>query len=252
MPCCTVCELRPPLPRDPARGLPALRPPVLDVGVLGASAGVGASWGTGATGPGRGTLRIRSPLDGRVLDALAAEPDGVVGFQGLRRRLGAHPEALRRALRRLEEDGLAERVAGGPTGSEPPGYRATDEGACMAQPAPTEATEVLRVPLPPDVDAAAVAAALAGRWSGPLRPYARSEGPGETSVLFLREPEGTIVRVRLLAGLLIVEAEGGADAALLGHLFLLLSGVTGSGATASSSATGAHPPLAAPAAEEPA
>ena len=47
-------------------------------------------------------------LDDRVLVALE-EMNGRIAFSGLRRTLGAHPESLSRALRRLEREGLIER-----------------------------------------------------------------------------------------------------------------------------------------------
>src|SRR5213593_1249360 len=46
--------------------------------------------------------------DREVLEFLSHDPDSQVAFQGLRRRLGIHPEQLSRALHRLAEDNLVE------------------------------------------------------------------------------------------------------------------------------------------------
>lgn len=98
-------------------------------------------------------------LDDRVLVALE-EMNGRIAFSGLRRTLGAHPESLARALRRLEREGLVER-------SEQ-GYRS------MRAPAPALTSEaelhpVARIEVPPGIEADAVLARLSGRWFGSLR-----------------------------------------------------------------------------------
>ncbi len=48
--------------------------------------------------------------DREVLEFLSKEPASQVAFQGLRRRLGIHPEQLSRALHRLADDELVERT----------------------------------------------------------------------------------------------------------------------------------------------
>src|SRR5207245_10653735 len=47
--------------------------------------------------------------DREVLEFLSHDPDSQVAFQGLRRRLGIHPEQLSRALHRLADSELVER-----------------------------------------------------------------------------------------------------------------------------------------------
>src|SRR5947199_10412327 len=46
--------------------------------------------------------------DREVLEFLSQDPSSQVAFQGLRRRLGIHPEQLSRALHRLADDNLLE------------------------------------------------------------------------------------------------------------------------------------------------
>src|SRR6059036_663996 len=48
--------------------------------------------------------------DREVLEFLSQDPSSQVAFQGLRRRLGIHPEQLSRALHRLADDALVERT----------------------------------------------------------------------------------------------------------------------------------------------
>ncbi len=99
-------------------------------------------------------------LDDRVIVALQ-ELHGRIAFSGLRRALGAHPEALSRSLRRLEREGLIERSDAG--------YRAlTPE----RPPDPTLAADlhpVARVELPIGATRESVLGRLSGRWFGSLR-----------------------------------------------------------------------------------
>lgn len=99
-------------------------------------------------------------LDERVLTTLKGLP-GRVAFSGLKRVLHAHPESLARALRRLEREGLVERVDGG--------YRA------LAGPLPTtsnltrELRAIAEVDLPISTPPQALLGRLTGRWFGSLR-----------------------------------------------------------------------------------
>jgi hypothetical protein len=99
-------------------------------------------------------------LDDRVIVALQ-ELNGRIAFSGLRRALGAHPEALARSLRRLEREGLVERSADG--------YRA------LAPERPTDPSlvadlhPVARIDLPIGATRELVLGRLSGRWFGSLR-----------------------------------------------------------------------------------
>lgn len=103
---------------------------------------------------------VEPRLDDRILETL----DGLAGriaFSGLRRALGAHPESLARALRRLEREGLVERADGGYRSlTERPG--ASEEWASSLRP-------IAEVELPPGLTSDALFARLAGRWFGSLR-----------------------------------------------------------------------------------
>jgi MarR family len=99
-------------------------------------------------------------LDDRVLNALH-EMHGPMAFSGLRRSLGAHPESLARALRRLEREGLIDRSTDG--------YRALRAPAPIASSSGTELRPVARIAVPLGLEAEAILARLTGRWFGGLR-----------------------------------------------------------------------------------
>lgn len=157
--------------------------------------------------------------------AAALEFDAWVTFQGLRRQLGVHQQALARTLRRLEQHGLIAHAG--------KGYQLTDAGFLAlrsARPA-TEARPAIPVVhalLPPHVQPDAVASQLSRRWFGGLRWYGQSEGPGETSLHWMADldaPAGasgsslaspaaakTRVSVRVGGGRITLEVEDTGDA----------------------------------------
>ncbi|MGD0249740.1 MAG: hypothetical protein ABSB97_02465 [Thermoplasmata archaeon] len=99
-------------------------------------------------------------LDERILATLAGLP-GRVAFSGLRRVLGAHPESLARALRRLEREGLVERVDGG--------YRALAERPRSVKELTSELRPIASVDLPIGTPSETLLGRLAGHWFGSLR-----------------------------------------------------------------------------------
>lgn len=150
-----------------------------------------------------------------VLAELAREVDAWVSFQGLRRQLRVHQQALSRTLRRLEGEGLV--------AHDGKGYQLTDKGvaalhgqalplhghAALPQ-APLSRSEpasltVLEALLPPHAGAGDVAALLSRRWFAGLRWFAQSEGPGETALHWLVEPGSGRVTVRVSGGALTLE-----------------------------------------------
>ena len=100
------------------------------------------------------------PLDERVLTALQGL-SGRLAFSGLRRYLGAHPESLSRALRRLEREGLIERGNGG--------YRALVRAPVVRPSSDRDLRSLAQVELPPGASPRELLGRLAGRWFGALR-----------------------------------------------------------------------------------
>lgn len=127
-----------------------------------------------------------------ILSELAREVDAWVTFQGLRRQLGVHQQALSRTLRRLQAQGLV--------AHDGKGYQLTDRGASALRgetlrPAPRPALPILQALLPPHVQPGDVAAQLSRRWFGGLRWYGQSEGPGETSLHWMADRARVTVRI---------------------------------------------------------
>src|SRR5438046_7006828 len=109
--------------------------------------------------------------DREVLEFLSQDPSSQVAFQGLRRRLGIHPEQLSRALHRLADSELVERTD--------LGYRVSRRALgflspSSLKPAGPNAT-ILQTSLPAHVDLRGLVGALRGTWIGPLRWYGLSE-----------------------------------------------------------------------------
>jgi hypothetical protein len=131
-------------------------------------------------------------LDDRVLDALQ-EMHGRMAFSGLRRRVGAHPESLARALRRLEREGLIDRSN--------EGYRALTAPRPIASSDASELRPVARIAVPFGLAPEAILARLTGRWFGGLRWVGVLERPPQRFLTWARR-DGS--------GTVLLTAQGGA------------------------------------------
>ena len=140
--------------------------------------------------------------DREVLEFLSREPASQVAFQGIRRRLGIHPEQLSRALHRLAEDGLVERTEHG--------YRITAKALTVLSPDGLTHTPqglvVLDTYLPADIEVRSLVNALHGRWFGPLRWFGLSEEGGELRLWWSTVDDAIQLEVRLRQGELKVFA----------------------------------------------
>ena len=150
----------------------------------------------GETGP---TVREHVDLrehDRHVLEFLSQTPTSQVAFQGLRRRLGIHPEQLSRALHRLADDGLVERTERG--------YRVTPKALTVLSPDALshvpEGLVVLETYLPADLDVQSLVNALHGRWFGPLRWFGLSEDGQDLRLWWSTEDSAIQLEVRLHQG----------------------------------------------------
>jgi len=133
------------------------------------------------------------PLDQRVLTTLQGL-SGLLAFSGLRRVLGTHPESLSRSLRRLEREGLVERVDGGYRAL--PGPRASRPGL------ERDLRSIARIDLPPGMGAGELTGRLAGRWFGSLRWIGVLERPEGRRLAWARRDGGGLVLLAVsLAGL---------------------------------------------------
>lgn len=157
--------------------------------------------------------------DREVLEFLSRDPTAQIAFQGIRRRLGIHPEQLSRALHRLAEDSLVQKTE--------VGYRVTPKAQSIFSPKEWNpgrpSATVLQTYLPADVDVRALVAALRGSWVGPLRWYGLVESGDELRLSWVIEDESIQLDVRIHSGQLSiianVDSHGRVDeAARLGHL----------------------------------
>lgn len=157
--------------------------------------------------------------DREVLEFLSRDPYAQVAFQGLRRRLGIHPEQLSRALHRLADDELVQKTE--------VGYRVTSKALSILSPrewaAEAEGVPILQTYLPASIDLRQLVAALRGSWAGPLRWYGVTESTGELSLSWALEDGSIRLEVRIRAGELVIVAhvdEPGRrdEATRLGHL----------------------------------
>jgi hypothetical protein len=141
------------------------------------------------------------PRDMEVVQFIAEE--GLLGFtfEGLKRRLGTHPETLSRILDRLEGQNVLEKTANG--------YQVTQRGKQVTgvrQLSASEARLTLLKTLLPHVDNPKEAISqLRGRWFGPLRWLGYSEDEKGTSMKWVTEDGGIQVDAIFAEGELTIE-----------------------------------------------
>ncbi len=157
--------------------------------------------------------------DREVLEFLSKEPASQVAFQGLRRRLGIHPEQLSRALHRLADDELVERTD--------VGYRVTPRALQVLSPESQRSEEtgvtILQTYLPANLDLRGLVRALRGSWIGPLRWYGLSEFADGMRLAWALEDDTIRLETFIRPGQLVVTANVAGpshldDATRLGHL----------------------------------
>src|SRR2546425_11744556 len=140
--------------------------------------------------------------DREVLELLRNEPSSAVGFQGLKRRLGLHPETLSRALRRLERDDLVEKTE--------LGYRIGERARTLLTPTAMKpaipSVPILQTFLPPEVHLPELATYLRGKWFGDLRWYGLMETRDELTLSWLSEDDAIQLDARLRTGALSIDA----------------------------------------------
>ncbi len=157
--------------------------------------------------------------DREVLEFLSQDPAAQVAFQGIRRRLGIHPEQLSRALHRLAEDDLVQKTD--------VGYRVTSKALSIFSPKEWSAhrpgATILQTALPANMDVRSLVASLRGSWIGPLRWYGLVESEGELRLSWALEDESMQLDVSIHTGQLVITANVDShehldEATRLGHL----------------------------------
>jgi len=143
-----------------------------------------------------------SERDMGVLRVLEEEELAGFSFEGLKRRVGTHPETLSRVLGRLEEQNIVERAEDG--------YRVTTRGKEHLMMHPTENSgerlTLLKTMLPPNGSVQSVFANLRGKWFGNLRWLGNSQGGSDVVMKWVTDDGKVQLDARFTPGELTIEA----------------------------------------------
>jgi DNA-binding transcriptional regulator YhcF (GntR family) len=146
------------------------------------------------------------PLNERdtiVLNVIEEEDLASFAFEGLKRRLGIHPETLSRTLYRLEDQGIVEKEA--------KGYRVTSKAKELLK-AHSFSTggsniHILQTLLPLNIPIQQVVSNLKGKWFGVLRWLGYSKNNESITLKWVTEDGGTIISANFQHGQLIIDAK---------------------------------------------
>jgi DNA-binding transcriptional ArsR family regulator len=144
-----------------------------------------------------------SERDTNVLDVIEEENLASFAFEGLKRRLGIHPETLSRVLYRLEDQGIVEK------GVE--GYKVTSKAKellklhSFSTSAPI--MHLLQTLLPPNISIQQVVTNLKGKWFGVLRWLGYSKNNESITLKWITEDGGTIIAANFQQGQLGINAK---------------------------------------------
>ena len=144
-----------------------------------------------------------SERDADVVSLISQEALTRFTFDGLKRRLGLHPETLSRILSRLEQEGIVEKGPGG--------YKVTSRINQFPTAQPVGNDE-LRMPLlqtlvPSNVSTEQLTQNLKGKWFGLLRWLGSTEGEEGITLKWITEDGGIQVNANILAPALTIEAK---------------------------------------------
>ncbi len=141
--------------------------------------------------------------DRNVLELIGNEGLTKFTFDGLKRRLGVHPETLSRVLSRLEDEGIIEKQVDGYR----VGTKARD--ALNSQPLGNREPGVplLQTLLPPNIAIKDVLTDLKGKWFGTLRWLGYAEGNEAIILKWITEDGGIQVDAAFSEGSLSIEAK---------------------------------------------
>jgi DNA-binding Lrp family transcriptional regulator len=143
-----------------------------------------------------------SERDTDVLSLIDEEDLTVFTFDGLKRRLGLHPETLSRILSRLEQEGMVKKT--------PEGYRVTPKITKLKlQPTHNEAPSapLLQTFLPSDMRTQQLIMELKGKWFGLLRWLGLSENSEGVTLKWITEDGGIQIAASISGITLNIEAK---------------------------------------------
>lgn len=141
--------------------------------------------------------------DNDVLALISEEDLTDFSFDGLKRRLGLHPETLSRILDRLEQEGIVKKG--------PSGYTVTskiNEFLRLRQASDGESrVPLLQTFLPSDMSVPQLISDLKGRWFGSLRWLGLSDNGQGVTLKWITEDDGIQVEANISEMALTIEAK---------------------------------------------
>jgi DNA-binding MarR family transcriptional regulator len=144
-----------------------------------------------------------SERDVDVLAFLGEEEFQIFTFEGLKRRLGLHPETLSRILNRLESEGIVKKSS--------QGYTVTKEIAKHLRHHANNSGEsravLLQTFLPSDMTAELIVSNLRGRWFGLLRWLGLAENADVIALKWVTEDGDVQVDAKITMNTLTIEAK---------------------------------------------
>lgn len=143
-----------------------------------------------------------SERDTDVLSVINREDLTVFTFDGLKRRLGLHPETLSRILTRLEQDGLVKK--------EGSGYKVSPMVTKLRLHEPASNDNhipLLQTYLPSNVQVQSLIANLNGKWFGSLRWFGLGENSRGITMKWVTEDGGIQINALIEDSTLTIEAK---------------------------------------------
>jgi DNA-binding Lrp family transcriptional regulator len=143
-----------------------------------------------------------SEHDADVLALIDEEGLTTFTFDGLKRRLGLHPETLSRILNRLEEEGIVEKT--------PEGYKVTPKLNRLklhASRQETESVSLLQTYLPSNMLTQQLITTLNGKWFGILRWLGISETSEGVTLKWVTEDGGIQIAANISGNALNIDAK---------------------------------------------
>ena len=146
--------------------------------------------------------RSFSDRDATVLSLVDEEALSTFTFDGLKRRLGLHPETLSRILSRLEEEGIVKKTR--------EGYEVTPKIAKLKsgpEQIEEQTSSLLQTFLPSNMQIRNLISELKGRWFGVLRWFGMSETREGVMLKWITEDGGIQIAASISGTFLNIDAK---------------------------------------------
>jgi DNA-binding transcriptional ArsR family regulator len=141
--------------------------------------------------------------DSDILAFLSQEEFTFFTFEGLKRRLGLHPETLSRILNRLEQEGIIKKTAQGYTVT-----REITQRLKLHQASASESrVSLLRTYLPSDMPVQHLVSNLRGKWFGLLRWLGLAENSDGVTLKWITEDGDIQIDAKITENTLNIEAK---------------------------------------------